>query len=95
MPVSIRLGPQLEERLAKASRKLRVNKTQVIKRSLEAYLAQLEPGRTAYELGEDLFGADGTDRADLSTGFKRRLKGRLRLPSGRPPALRRGEKLGH
>ena len=46
MPVSIRLGPELEERLARASRKLRVNKTEVIKRSLEAYLAQVEPGRT-------------------------------------------------
>ena len=78
MPVSIRLGSQLEERLAKVSRKLRVNKTEVIKRSLEAYLAQLEPVRTAYELGEDLFGADGTDRVDSSTSFKRQLKGALR-----------------
>ena len=78
MPVSIRLGSELEERLAKASRKLRVNKTEVIKRSLEAYLAQLEPGRTPYELGEDLFGADRTAPDDLSVGFKRRLKDRLR-----------------
>jgi predicted DNA-binding protein len=78
MPVSIRLGQELEERLAKASRKLRVNKTQVIKRSLEAYLAQIEPGRTAYELGEGLFGADVRPGADRSSTFKRRLKGRLR-----------------
>jgi predicted DNA-binding protein len=78
MPVSIRLGQELEERLAKASRKLRVNKTQVIRRSLEAYLAHVEPGRTAYELGERLFGADQRAARDLSSNFKGRLKGRLR-----------------
>jgi hypothetical protein len=78
MPVSIRLGPGLEERLARASRKLRVNKTEVIKRSLEAYLAQVEPGGTPYELGTDLFGADAGRRTDLSVGVKSRLKSRLR-----------------
>jgi Arc/MetJ-type ribon-helix-helix transcriptional regulator len=78
MPVSIRLGPQLEERLARASRKLRVNKTEVIRRSLESYLAQIEPGRTAFELGQDLFGADGSGASDLSTAVKSRLKARLR-----------------
>jgi predicted DNA-binding protein len=78
MPVSIRLGQDLEERLAKASRKLRVNKTQVIRRSLEAYLAQVEPGRTACEIGEKLFGADQRPGRDLSSNFKGRLKARLR-----------------
>jgi predicted DNA-binding protein len=78
MPVSIRLGKDLEERLTKASRKLRVNKTQVIKRSLEAYLAQIESGRTVHELGEGLFGADEHRGADRSSTFKSRLKRRLR-----------------
>ena len=78
MPVSIRLGAALEERLTKASRKLRVNKTEVIKRSLEAYLGQVEPGRTPYELGADLFGADAGRGADLSSRFKSRLKSKLR-----------------
>jgi len=55
-----------------------VNKTEVIKRSLEAYLAQVEPGRTPYELGTDLFGADAGRRTDLSIGVKSRLKSRLR-----------------
>jgi RHH-type rel operon transcriptional repressor/antitoxin RelB len=78
MPVSIRLGQDLEERLAKASRKLRVNKSEVIKRSLEAYLAHLEPGRTPYELGKDLFGADERPGSDFSWTFKGRLRSRLR-----------------
>lgn len=78
MPVSIRLGPALEERLTKASRKLRVNKTEVIKRSLEAYLAQVEPGRSPYELGADLFGADNGRETDLSSRFKTLLESKLR-----------------
>ena len=78
MPVSIRLGQDLEVRLARASRRLRVNKSDVIKRSLEAYLAMMEPGRTPYELGQDLFGADESPGSDLSSTFKRRLPSRLR-----------------
>jgi hypothetical protein len=78
MPVSIRLGAELEDRLAKASRKLRVNKTEVIKRSLEAYLAQVQPSRTPYELGQGLFGADVSAGSDRSSSFKQRLKRQLR-----------------
>jgi hypothetical protein len=78
MPVSIRLGPALEERLTKASRKMRLNKTEIIKRSLEAYLAQIEPGRTPYEMGKELFGADHSGATNLSSVFKRRLKSKLR-----------------
>jgi len=78
MPVSIRLGAQLEDRLAKASRKLRVNKTEVIKRSLEAYLNQIEPGRTPYALGKGLFAADQSPGRDFSSSFKSRLKRKLR-----------------
>ena len=75
MPISLRLGPQLEARLAKASRKLRATKTRVIRRSLEAYLAQIEPGRTPYELGEDLFGTDERGGSDLSSTFKKPPEG--------------------
>ena len=78
MPVSIRLGQELEERLARASRKLRVAKSEVIKRSLTTYLDQLEPGQSAYELGKDLFGADDTPPATLSATYKRKLKTKLR-----------------
>ena len=78
MPISIRLGEELEERLARASKKLRVTKTDVIKRSLAAFLDQIEPSNSAYELGKDLFGADDTGPATLSSTYKRRLKAKLR-----------------
>jgi len=78
MPVSIRLGEELEERLARASKNLRVPKTEVIKRSLVAFLDQVEPRRSAYELGKGLFGADDSRPTTLSSTYKRRLKAKLR-----------------
>ncbi len=78
MPLSIRLGEHLEERLARASRKLRVAKTEVIKRSLTSFLDQMEPVKTAYELGQDLFGADDTGPSTVSATYKKRLKAKLR-----------------
>ena len=78
MPVSVRLGASLEEQLTRASRKLRLNKTEIIKRSVEAYLAQVEPGRTPFDLGRDLFGADQGRETTLSSGVKRRLTKKLR-----------------
>lgn len=78
MPISIRLGDQLEHRLNAVSRRLRVNKSEVVKRSLEAYLDQLEPGKNAYQLGEDLFGADASMVSGVSANYKALLKKKLR-----------------
>jgi len=78
MPLSIRLDNDLEHRLARASRKLGVNKSELIKRSLEAYLDQLEPSKTPYELGEDLFGADTSKDRSVSANYKKLLREKLR-----------------
>ena len=83
MPVSIRLGEDLEARLARASKKLRVAKTDVIKRSLSAFLDQIEPGSSAHDLGKDLFGADDSGPATLSSTYKKRLKAKLRAKHNR------------
>ena len=78
MPISIRLGERLEHRLASASKRLRVNKTEVVKRSLEAYLDHIEPTKSAYQLGEDLFGADASMASDVSSNYKALLNRKLR-----------------
>ena len=78
MPISIRLGDQLEHRLGVVSKRLRVNKSEVVKRSLEAYLDQLEPRKNAYQLGEDLFGADTSTAGDVSANYKALLGQKLR-----------------
>ena len=51
---------------------------EVIKRSLEAYLVQVEPGRSPYDLGADLFGADEGRETDRSSRFKSPLARKLR-----------------
>ena len=78
MPISIRLGDQLEHRLNVVTKRLRVNKSEVVKRSVEAYLDQIEPRKSAYQLGEDLFGADASMIRDVSANYKALLKTKLR-----------------
>jgi hypothetical protein len=88
MPVSIRLGEELEERLARASKKLRVAKTEVIKRSLAAFPDQIEPGESAYELGKDLFGADDSGPTMMGSGAHGRLHPSYALARGHDAAQR-------
>ena len=78
MPVSLRLGQALEARLARTSRRLKLNKTELVKRSLEAFLAQVEPHRSPYDLGVDLFGADTSAETDRAARFKHLLARKLR-----------------
>ncbi len=78
MPISVRLDRALESRLNHVSEKLRVNKSEIIKRSLEAFLEQFEQPPSAYELGEDLFGADKSPAKRIATDYKKLLKEKLR-----------------
>lgn len=78
MPVSLRLGERLEQRLAAAARRLRLNKSELIKRSLQVYLDQVEPGKTPFELGKDLFGTDTSRGGDVARRYKTLLRKKLR-----------------
>ncbi len=78
MPISVRLDRVLESRLNHLSEKLRVNKSEIIKRSLEAFLEQFDQPHTAFELGEDLFGADKSPGKAVATDYKKLLKEKLR-----------------
>lgn len=78
MPISVRLDRVLESRLNHVSEKLRVSKSEIIKRSLEAFLEQFDQLPSAYELGEDLFGADQTPGKAVAADYKTLVKGKLR-----------------
>jgi Arc/MetJ-type ribon-helix-helix transcriptional regulator len=77
MPISVRLGTDLEARLAAVSRRLRVNKSEVIKLSVQAYLDQIAPGTTAFDRGQNLFGVDDTPGPSLAGNYKRLIKRKL------------------
>jgi hypothetical protein len=83
MPVSVRLEPALEFKLEQASRKLKINKSEVIKRSLESYLAQIDASRNSYHLGKELFGADTTTDTNVSRRYKSLLRKELRAKHSR------------
>lgn len=71
MTLSIRLDPDLERDLERASAQSGLPKSQIVKQGLREYLAKLTPKKTPYELGKDLFGkGPGSGLGDLSTRRK-------------------------
>ena len=75
--VSIRLTPELEEKLNAFSEAKNVTKTDIIKQALQAYFFECEE-ISPYELGKDLFGKYGSGHKDFSKNYKKVLKGKLR-----------------
>jgi RHH-type transcriptional regulator, rel operon repressor / antitoxin RelB len=83
MTISVRLDDELEKQLAGFSRQSGVSKSQIIKESLRQYLATRTQPKTAYELGEDLFGKHDSGLGDLSTHRKQYLKAKLHAKRAR------------
>jgi len=75
MTLSVRLDPDLEQQLTRASEQLGVSKSQIIKQSLIAYLQVAAKPKTAFELGKDLFDGEGSGEGDLSS--KTKIKARM------------------
>jgi predicted DNA-binding protein len=74
---SIRLSPELEEKLKTFSEVENITKTDIIKQALQAYFSEYEKKKFPYELGKDLFGKYGSGHKDLSKTYKKVLKGKL------------------
>ena len=84
MTLSIRLDPDLEHDLERASAQSGLPKSQIVKQGLREYLAKLTPKKTPYELGKDLFGkGPGSGLGDLSTRRKEYLTDIIRAKRAR------------
>lgn len=83
MTVSLRLEPKLAEELDVAAEREGVSKSELIRRCLEAYLAEQGDSRLAWELGKDRFGKHGSGRSDLSKNRKKILKEKIHARKGR------------
>ena len=72
MTATVKLDPQLEERLRQRAAGSGRSTSEVIRAALQAYLDQPERAapRSAFELGADLFGRH-SGPADLAQGRKR------------------------
>jgi predicted DNA-binding protein len=82
MTISVRLDVQVERRLTQLSERLGMSKSEIIKRSLDAYL-EMHATETPYALGADLFGRVGSGKGDLSERRRTYLKEKLRAKNAR------------
>lgn len=82
--ISVRIKPELEEELQRASEAHGISKSAYIRNLIEEKLQEeRETNRTPWELGKSLFGKQGSGRDDLSKNRKSILKEKLRAKAGR------------
>jgi Arc/MetJ-type ribon-helix-helix transcriptional regulator len=83
MTISLRLDEQLARRLEAAAKSRGLSKSDLIRRCLDEYLGKRDQQPTAWELGQHLFGRDGSGRGDLSERCEELLKARFVAKSDR------------
>lgn len=76
--LNVRLSDEEEKQLADYTKLNNIPKSQVVREALAVYFAEKRDVSNPFELGEDLFGQEGSDRSDGSTSYKSRLKEKLR-----------------
>ncbi|MCH4246293.1 ribbon-helix-helix domain-containing protein [Acinetobacter populi] len=75
--LTVRLPPDLEQRLVAFARYQHKSKSEVIKEALEKMLAQEQVPQDSYTLGEAYFGRYESHDGTLSVTYKDKLKGKL------------------
>ncbi len=75
--LTIRLNPDMEEKLKTLAAHNNMTKTDIVKEALEDYYAKLEMKDNPYEHGKDLFGKYGSGKTDLSVTYKKTMKEKL------------------
>ncbi len=77
MPISVRLPPRVEQKLADYCVSHKVTKSEAVKRALEEMLERSSGKASAYELGKGFIGVDKR-RGDVARHSKRLLRERFR-----------------
>jgi len=77
--LAVRLPKNLENELSRFSKISHKTKTDVVKEALKLFFETetKKEQRSAYELGQELFGRYGSGREDLSETYKQKLKSKL------------------
>jgi hypothetical protein len=84
MALSTRFDPALEHRLEEYCRTSGASKSEVIRKSVEAFIDQAARPATLYDLGKHLFGADKRALGgSTSASVKRLLRAKLRAKHSR------------
>ncbi len=77
--LNVRVSQETEKELLRYCLDEGVSKSTVVKEALEAYLSQKRKVKSAYEVGADLFGQEGSGFKDQSTAYKKKLKEKLNV----------------
>ena len=76
--IAVRLPEQIEKKLNAYAQAYNKTKTDIVKEALTLYFKKNDAKKTAYEVGEHLFGKYGSGREDLSSTYKQKLKKKIR-----------------
>jgi lipase chaperone LimK len=74
--LTLRLSPDMEEKLNNIAEMLGIPKSEIVRKSLRAYLKQLEQNN-AWAAGKSLFGKYSSGKSNLSENRKAILKQKL------------------
>ncbi len=75
--LNVRITEETEKELMRYCLDEGISKSTVVKEALVAYLAQKRKTRSAFEVGADLFGQEGSGSKNLSVSYKKKLKEKL------------------
>ena len=75
--LTLRLDPQMEQKITNAAKKLGLTKSELIRRSIQEYLKKFSR-QTPWDLGRDLFGKYSSGHSDLSVRRKEIIKGKIK-----------------
>lgn len=72
--LTVRLTPAEEKALNQYCELEGLSKSEVVKEAIEMYLVQHRKNSKPYDVGQDLFGQEGSGIKDKSTTYKKRIK---------------------
>ena len=75
---TVRLSPEIEQKLEVLSKTRHKTKSDIIKEALELLFRSDESEQSSYEIGETVFGMHGSGDGDRSTTYKSKLKDKIR-----------------
>jgi len=75
--ITVRLNPELAKKLEITAKQLGMTKSELIRRSVEEYLKNIEAKPSPWELGKDIFGKYASGKGSLSQDRKKILRQKL------------------
>ncbi len=79
--ITLRLDPALEQQVNLTAQNLGITRSEFVRKSIVHYI-QTQKSKSAWEIGQDLFGKYSSGQTNLSSDRKEILKERVRAKRG-------------